>query len=117
MMVIPAKSLSLGDEILAVNGQSLHGLSHTQVVNTLKTAGASVVLLIRPNITLQDIFSNSSDPPGPQRGLSPMSPVSPMSPMSPAPVISKSSLLPSTPLPNGWSKKLDQKTGRVYFEK
>ena len=47
-----ASSLNLGDEILAVNGQPLNGLTHKEAVAKLKGAGSSVVLRVRPNQTL-----------------------------------------------------------------
>ena len=47
-----AESLNLGDEILAVNGEPLHGLTHSEAVAKLKGAGPVVVLRVRPNQTL-----------------------------------------------------------------
>lgn len=102
------KSLNLGDEILAVNGEPLYGLSHGQVVNKLKQAGPSVVLLVHPNQTLQDIFSSSNSVHS-ERALSP-----------PIPLLSardETVAVTTSPLPQGWGQKVDQKTGRVYFEK
>jgi hypothetical protein len=100
------KSLNLGDEILAVNGELLFGLSHRQVVSKLKNAGPSVVLLVRPNQTLQDIFSNTSST-YPEKSLSSSTP-SVRGDSVPAAV---------SPLPQGWGQKTDRKSGRAYFEK
>ena len=47
-----AKHLHLGDVILAVNGHSLQGMSHSDAVERLRNAGTSVMLRIRPNQTL-----------------------------------------------------------------
>lgn len=47
-----ASSLNLGDEILAVNGQSLNGLTHKEAVTRLKGAGSALILRVRPNQTL-----------------------------------------------------------------
>ena len=109
-----SKELSLGDEILAVNGHPLYGLSHQQVVSRLRTAGSSVVLLIRPNQRLQDVFSTSTagrDYPGTPTTLIPPSERSHL------PVPAPHSQSDSAPLPQGWTQKLDQKTGRIYYEK
>lgn len=103
------KSLKLGDEILAVNGEPLYGLSHHQVVRKLKNAGPSVVLLVQPNQTLQDIFSSASSTYS-ERTLSPS--------LLPSSAKDDSiSAAASSQMPQGWGQKVDQKTGRVYFEK
>lgn len=47
-----AELLNLGDEILAVNGEPLHRLTHNEAVAKLKGAGSTVVLRVRPNQTL-----------------------------------------------------------------
>ena len=110
-----SNSLSLGDEILAVNSQPLYGLSHRAVVDKLKKAGPSLVLLVRPNQTLQDIFSSShssSTAIHPSHMHTLPSPVAP-----PAALRSNSTADRAPPLPQGWGRKLDQKTGRIYFEK
>ena len=39
--------------ILAVNGRSLQGVSHSEAVNQLKKAGSTVVLRIKPNQVLE----------------------------------------------------------------
>ena len=49
----PAKHLRLGDVILAVNGRSLQGASHSEAVTRLKQAGPTVLLRIRPNQVLE----------------------------------------------------------------
>lgn len=49
---ICAASLNLGDELLAVNGEPLHGLTHAEAVAKLRGAGSTVVLRVRPNQTL-----------------------------------------------------------------
>lgn len=48
-----AKHLRLGDVILAVNGRSLQGASHSEAVLRLKQAGATVLLRIKPNQVLE----------------------------------------------------------------
>lgn len=49
-----AKVLRLGDEILAVNGQSLQGLPHEEAVQQLREcSGPAVTLRVRPNQTLE----------------------------------------------------------------
>ena len=103
-----AKSLNLGDEILAVNGEPLYGLSHGQVVEKLRQAGPSVVLLVHPNQTLQDIFSSSNSTHF-ESALSPAIPL--LSARDDGVAVTTSTL------PHGWGQKVDQKTGRVYFEK
>ncbi len=110
-----AKDLRLGDEILALDGQSLYGLSHNQVVGRLRggSAGSSVVLLVRPNQTLQDIFSSDRARLEPGQLLSPTIPPSERSHL-PTPL---GQTRDSAPLPPGWTHKLDQKTGRIYYEK
>lgn len=47
-----AELLNLGDEILAVNGEAMHGLTHGEAVAKLKGAGPTVVLRVRPNQAL-----------------------------------------------------------------
>ena len=47
-----ASSLNLGDEILAVNGQPLNGLTHKEAVARLKGAGLTLILRVRPNQAL-----------------------------------------------------------------
>lgn len=47
-----ASSLNLGDEILAVNGRPLNGLTHKEAVSRLKGAGSTVTLRVRPNQAL-----------------------------------------------------------------
>lgn len=49
----PANELRLGDEIIAVNGESLQGATHSEAVHKLKYAGPTVTLLIRSNQTLE----------------------------------------------------------------
>lgn len=111
-----AKDLRLGDEILALNGQPVHGLSHKQVVGRLRSAGSSVLLLVRPNQTLEDVFSSTTRKPYPGPGSGRLlSPVIPPSERSHLPV--PRGPTDSIPLPQGWAQKLDQKTGRVYYEK
>ena len=44
-----AKHLRLGDVILAVNGRSLQGTSHSEAVARLKQAGTNVLLRIKPS--------------------------------------------------------------------
>ena len=115
-----ASSLRLGDEILAVNSHSVQDLTHTQVVGLLKNAGAQVTLLVRPNQTLEDIFSNSAllppalqDTSTVERGT-----VSPLQRLLPASQDDSQSSGESTqPLPACWSSKTDHKTGRTYYEK
>lgn len=51
-----ASSLNLGDEILAVSGQPLNGLTHKEAVAKLKGAGSTVILRVRPNQTLGGEF-------------------------------------------------------------
>ena len=43
--------LSLGDEILSVNGRSLLGFNHAQAVEALQSCGPDVTLCVRPNHT------------------------------------------------------------------
>ena len=43
--------LSLGDEILSVNGRSLLGFNHAQAVEVLTSCGPDVTLCVRPNHT------------------------------------------------------------------
>ena len=50
---LPAYELRLGDEILAVNGESLQVATHSEAVQKLKSAGHVVTLLIRSNQTLE----------------------------------------------------------------
>lgn len=117
MYTLAAKELRLGDEVLAVNGQSLFGLSHPQVVSKLRQAGPTVNLLVRPNQTLEDVFSNSQSSSlalGQTRQERALSPVTPVAEKQ-EPAFSFSDLAPA--LPQGWGQKVDQKTGRVYFEK
>ena len=109
-----SKELTLGDEILAVNGHPLYGLSHQQVVNKLRTAGSSVVLLIRPNQRLEDVFSSTAA--GRNYPETPTTLIPP-SERSHLPVPAPHSHSDSAPLPQGWTQKLDQKTGRIYYEK
>lgn len=111
--VAVAKNLRLGDEILAVNGHSLQGLSHGQVVDKLRNAGPTVTLLVRPNQALEDIFSSETSAPP----KSPDVPTSPMTPVADKTVSKRLPLEQNRPLPPGWGQKLDQKTGRAYFEK
>ena len=51
--LLPANELRLGDEILAVNGESVQGATHSEAVQKLKRAGQAVTLLIRSNQTLE----------------------------------------------------------------
>ena len=124
-----ASSLHLGDEILAVNNRSVQGLTHIQVVDLLKGAGSTITLLVHPNQALEDIFAASCKSP-PVSLLSSVTGLSPYSVqrmgkqqlLPPAMEAANDSLSPSLrgpakPLPPGWSKKLDRKTGHEYFEK
>lgn len=103
----------LGDEILAVNGAPLFGLTHSQVVRKLRDAGPSVLLLVRPNLTLQDVFSNSTlshqHPHGPAKSVLPLT--------LPSDGEKQEAPTAVAVLPRGWGRKLDKKTGRMYFEK
>ena len=108
ILLTAAKDLRLGDEILALNGDPLFGLSHSQVVGKLRNVGSSVVLLIRPNQTLEDVFSATATGKG-------LPPIIPPSERSHLPVLQGQT--DSAPLPQGWTQKLDQKTGRIYYEK
>ena len=54
--LLAAKHLRLGDEVLAVNGESLQGLTHAQAVQQLRTAGPTVALRVRPNRTLEGVL-------------------------------------------------------------
>ena len=49
--------LSLGDEILSVNGRSLLGLNHSQAVGVLQTCGPDVTLCVRPNHTYRGMHT------------------------------------------------------------
>ena len=51
-----ASFLNLGDEILAVNGEPLNGLTHKEAVAKLKGAGSTLILRVRPNQTLGGKF-------------------------------------------------------------
>lgn len=51
--MISGTQLRLGDEILAVNGHSLQGLSHTEAVHLLRGTGSTVVLRVKPNQALE----------------------------------------------------------------
>lgn len=95
-----------------MNGQPLYGLSHSQVVSKLRGAGAAVTLLVRPNQTLEDIFSNSTTSSFTHQDTSSL--VTP-----PAEIPDTGGPPPrATPLlPQGWGQKVDHKTGRVYYEK
>lgn len=99
----------LGDEILAVNGAPLFGLTHSQVVRKLRDAGPSVLLLVRPNLTLQDVFSNSTLSHGPAKSVLPLT--------LPSDGEKQEAPTAVAVLPRGWGRKLDKKTGRMYFEK
>ena len=59
LFVVAASSLNLGDEILAVNGQSLNGLTHKEAVARLKGVGSTVILRVRPNQTLGGTYKYS----------------------------------------------------------
>ena len=48
--------LSLGDEILSVNGRSLLGFNHAQAVEVLKSCGPDVTLCVRPNHTYRGVY-------------------------------------------------------------
>ena len=97
--------------IIANPSFSLQGVSHKEAVHQLRTAGGhSVILHIRPNHILEDTFSTNH--------------------------IKNKSIdnvkidtshkstdwweIPDDkdiPLPEGWTRKVDHKTGRPYFEK
>ena len=49
--------LSLGDEILSVNGRSLLGLNHSQAVEVLQSSGPVVTLCVRPNHTYRGVHA------------------------------------------------------------
>ena len=121
MVLVPMSSflaasvLRLGDEVLAVNAHSVQGLTHPQVVGLLKNGGPLVSLLVRPNQTLEDIFSNSSLPP-PSSLQDKSRPVSPFQRLLPSST-EDNTHQDEQPLPAGWSGKTDHKTGRKYFEK
>lgn len=53
LLFLVAKHLRLGDVILAVNGRSLQGASHSEAVSRLKQAGATVLLRVKPNQLFQ----------------------------------------------------------------
>lgn len=54
-LISAATDLRLGDEILAVNGNSLQDLTHGQAVQNLRSAGPTVVLRVKPNQTLEGV--------------------------------------------------------------
>ena len=57
LFVSLAKQLRLGDVVLAVNGRSLQGASHSEAVSRLKQAGHTVLLRVRPNQLLEGEWS------------------------------------------------------------
>ena len=53
ILFLVAKHLRLGDVILAVNGRSLQGASHSEAVSRLKQTGSTVLLRVKPNQLLR----------------------------------------------------------------
>ena len=51
----PAGQLHLGDELISINGVSLRGRSHTNVVQLLRSSGQTVSLTLKSNQLLEGI--------------------------------------------------------------
>ena len=114
--------------ILAVNGRSLQGASHGEAVQRLKQAGPTVLLRIKPNQVLQGI-AKTMQPRMKSRYISDvlLADVFSMNGEGPSPEtegeaeVVADSLEPGQahegPLPAGWERKIDVRTGRPYYEK
>ena len=102
---------SIHPSIIANSSFSLQGVSHKEAVHQLRTAGGhSVILHIRPNHILEDTFSTNHTN---YKSINDIK----------IDTSHKSTdwwEIPDDkdiPLPEGWSRKVDQKTGRPYFER
>nr|WLO57502.1 KIBRA-like protein [Halisarca dujardinii] len=97
--------LNLGDEVLSVNGKSLIGLAHSEAVEVLRRSGQSVSLCIRPNQNYRDVFTEPGFHRQPPSFLScEGSEDKVLEPFA------------DKPLPQGWSRKIDNRSGRPYYE-
>ena len=109
--------LDIGDELMAVNSKNLQNLKHTDAVHLLKTEGPQVILTIRSNPVLR------GNPVLQGRTLNCI--LTP--PDMFAEDVAKDTVSQDDtntdgdydrqkPLPQGWSEKIDQQTGRPYYE-
>lgn len=49
----------VGDEIVEINGEPAHGISHTRAIDLIQAGGSKVVLLLRPGAGLAQEGSKS----------------------------------------------------------
>jgi hypothetical protein len=97
--------LNLGDEVLSVNGKSLLGLTHKEAVDVLRRSGQSVTVCVRPNLNYRDVFT--------EPGFHKLPPSFPSLDETDDKVLDP---LADKPLPQGWSRKIDSRSGRPYYE-
>lgn len=106
---IGRSEIHLGDELISVNGTNLQGVSHEDAVQKLRNSkGPVVILRVRSNRILEDTFST----PNKKESTESLLPLSYKS-------ISDWWTVPDEnlhSLPQGWSRRIDHKTGKPYFE-